>query len=89
MSNKSKSRKRKHYTKLGKVILLAVSVMCEVINIMKKEREKKYPKFASAGTTLHSKPYELQGGEIIAPYTNRKIYLEDNTQYMFQNNKQL
>jgi hypothetical protein len=65
MSNKSKSRKRKHYRKLGKGILLAVSVMCEVINMMKKEREKKYPKFTSGGTNLHYKPYELQGGEII------------------------
>ena len=82
MSNKARSRKRKDFIK---VLKLAAKI-AELRNKLHKIEEKYYPKLAPGGTVLHSKPYELQGCEMIVPVKSKGAHPYENEPYLFQFN---
>ena len=83
MSNKSKARKKRHKSMLDFLLTITkVAVASKVAS--QKMREIKYPKLATGGTVYGSLNELIKGGEMVVPFVSKKIYLDDNCQYMFQ-----
>lgn len=65
--------------------LKAVSKIAEFLCAIKEAETKRLPKLKSGGI-VYGKPNELiQGSEVIAPFRDNKIYLDDNYHPFFQN----
>ena len=81
MSNKARSRKRKDFVK---VLELAAKI-AELRSKLHKIEEKYYPKLAPGGTVYGK--CNLQGGEMIVPYTGFKGATPyENEPYLFKFN---
>lgn len=85
MSNKAKSRKRKYSNAMIKLARLLISVDVDFRMKMQELREKRYPKLASGGTVYGTSKVLISGGEMVVPFASHVGYMNDNDQYMFQN----